>query len=471
MTNHNDLDRMLTRWTDDPGFVPAPPYLGAVLERTRHTRQRTAWANLERWLPMSTKISGRTATPPLRMAWLLIIGLLVVALVTTLAIVGSRFLRTPVEIPSGGSAVYVFAWYAGGLGSKTDGEIFTVRADGTDLRQLTSGPGTRSGPAFSPDGTRIAYRSWLSGTDSIVIADAGGGDPVTVWTAPATDPFCAFGDLAWSPDGRSLIYPANATCQGANDLYIAATDGSTPALKLFPSAMGATWSRDAKHIAFIGMDDAAKIGTYVADVGPEGGRSGSLTTRWVGPGPMGQLTDIKSGPRWSPDSAELVTTNGDGRVVIIKADGSGQRVVGSQPTEQEFADAPPWGPLWAPSWSPDGRRIAYVRNVAPAERFNDRGCSARAWVVDADGTGERHLEPLADQCDWPMRWSPDGTRLTMLLVDTKTTDPNHPFHLSVVTIDGSEPIVTLSDSSDGSWQPVVAPLPPAPSFPAGSSTP
>ena len=462
MTHHDDLDRMLTRWTDDPGFVPAPPYLGAVLERTRHTRQRKAWASLERWLPMATKISGQTAAPPMRMAWLLIVGLLLVALVATLAIVGSRFLRQPAEIPQGGSAVYVYSGWLGDA-SQTGGDIFTIRADGTDMRQLTSGPGIRSGPVFSPDGSRIAYRSWINGTDSVVVGDAA-GHAVTVATSPATESSCGLGGLAWAPDGRSLIFPANAFCDGGNTLYIVPADGSSPAARLVAGTthgLGATWSPDAKRIAFVGSEDGVTLGTYVADVGTDGGRSGALAARRVGPGPMGDLTKVRSGPRWSPDSTELLTTNDKGNVVIYEADGSGQRVVGHEATAQEIGEAPPWGPAWSPVWSPDGKRIAYDRVVAPAERFNDRGCSARAWVVNADGTGERRLDPLADQCDSPMTWSPDGTRLAMLLVDTKAADPNHAFHLSMVTVDGSAPIVTLDDSTGGTWQPVVAPLPPA----------
>ncbi len=57
MTHRDDLDRMLSVWLDDPYTPPAPHYLGQVLERTRRTRQRPAWANFERWLPMAEKIS------------------------------------------------------------------------------------------------------------------------------------------------------------------------------------------------------------------------------------------------------------------------------------------------------------------------------------------------------------------------------------------------------------------------------
>jgi hypothetical protein len=63
---------------------------------------------------------------------ILLIALLLAALVTTIVVVGSRLLNpTPQvhEIPRGGAAVLVFASIVG-----ESGDIFTVRADGTDAR-------------------------------------------------------------------------------------------------------------------------------------------------------------------------------------------------------------------------------------------------------------------------------------------------------------------------------------------------
>lgn len=86
----------------------------------------------------------------------------------------------------------------------------------------------------------------------------------------------------------------------------------------------------------------------------------------------------------------------------------------------------------------------------------------RIWVINADGSGERQLDPLTDGCDSAPRWSPDGTRLlASLIVDNA-------FHVGVVSVDGTEPPVILPDGG-ASWQPVVAPLPPAPSFGAPSA--
>ena len=111
MTQRDDLDRMLTAWLDDPYTPPAPRYLGQVLERTRHTRQRPAWASLERWLPMADKVLQPTTAPPMRLAWVLLIALLVVA-VAAVAVVGSRLLASS-TIPQGGAAVFTFGSISG----------------------------------------------------------------------------------------------------------------------------------------------------------------------------------------------------------------------------------------------------------------------------------------------------------------------------------------------------------------------
>ena len=153
MAHRDDLDQMLSAWVDDPYSPPAPPYLGAVLEQTRQTRQRRAWANLERWLPMASESSGRTSASPVRMGWLLLIGLLVVALTATVAFVGSQLRRSPATIPQGGAAVLVFDTFND---EQPSSDIFLVRADGTDLRQLTTGPDAESCP---PRGRPTAHAS------------------------------------------------------------------------------------------------------------------------------------------------------------------------------------------------------------------------------------------------------------------------------------------------------------------------
>jgi Tol biopolymer transport system component len=483
MTPIDDLDRQLMAWLDDPYTPPAPRYLGDVLERTRRTRQRPSWASLERWIPM-TVISRPPAALPLRLAWLLIVGALVVALVASAAIVGSRLLTSTgpdgrsaavFPIPEGNDAILAYATFAD---APDGGRIFTARADGEDVRKLTDGPGIATDPIWSPDGTRIAYHLWRDGADHLVVMDAGGGDPITLATNPASDRYCLGGEpVAWSPDGTSLLFPTrDGGCSGGYDLNVVAADGSSPATRLLAPGMHSvfgSWSPDGTQIAYVGSEGSDPSGLYVADVGPEGALAGGLVGERIGPDLGPNLTDLDADPaqgavhepRWSPDGTELAmvaSTTGffigeDERIYIVEADGSGEQLL----TEQ----------AGNPQWSPDGQRLAFQRVVDPSERWNDRPCTVRTWIVDADGTNERELADIEDGCDYPAVWSPDGTRLAVNLLTPVPFDATTSWRLGVVSVDGTEPPILVGGDATGvSWQPVAAPLPPAPSFPSGSPT-
>ncbi len=185
-------------------------------------------------------------------------------------------------------------------------------------------------------------------------------------------------------------------------------------------------------------------------------RSGA-SFRHAGSLPALMWTRHAIGELWSPDGTELALVSAAGDIVVVKPDGSEPRVV----AETAFN----------PAWSPDGKRIAFHRQVEPSEYFQDRPCTARMWVVDADGTSERRLDPLVEGCAPPPIWSPDGTRLAGLLIVATPDDPDLALHYGVVSADGNAAQVALRDGDAGSWQPVVAPIPPAPSFeaPAPSS--
>ena len=466
MKQRDELDRMLDAWLDDPYTAPTPRILRRVLERTGRTRQRRAWTSLERWLPMAVITRPAAAAPSLRIAWILLIALLGVAIATGSALIGSQLLRAPVAIPEGGSAVFAFGSYEGDESSpQLVGDIFTIRADGTDLRQLTSGAGIESNPAWSPDGTRIAYRLWQDSKDSVMVMDAGGGSVTTLATSGTTTQYCTAGwTLTWSPDGGSLLFPASSGCQGG-ELMVVATDGSAPATNLLAPGMSSqhgTWSPDGKRIAFLGSEAAGDVGLYVADVGTGGALSGGLQGTRIGSDLGSDLADPSGRPQWSPDGSELVAAGPQG-VFVIKADGSGQRLVVENASK--------------PAWSPGGDRLAFLRQVDPSEYWNGRPCTTRTWVIDADGTNERELEELGDGCAFGPAWSPDGTRLASIVIASAPDDPERRvrpgaipsqewWHLGFVTLDGSSPLAMTGDVSSGSWQPVAAPLPPAPSFAA-----
>jgi Tol biopolymer transport system component len=459
MTQRDDLDRLLMAWLDDPYTPPSPGYLGEVLERTRRTRQRPAWASLERWLPMADKTLGRTTARPMRLGWLVLIALLVVALAAAgVAVVGGRLLTPTPGIPLGGAAVLAFASDEG----QQLGDIYTVRADGTDLRQLTRASGafgSGQAPVWSPDGTRIAFRGYHATQNSVEVIDSGGGNRTTLWTSGAgRDQWCAeHDDLAWSADGQTLAFAAQVACPSQPSLFVVPADGSAQAVRLLAPGLNGVFPRfaaDGRRIAFLGSEGGGASGLYVAEVGSAGAGAGGLQARRIGPDLEGSPGEQWFPPQWSPDGTELAVSVGfeGGEIVVVNADGSGQRVL---VTDQAFN----------PTWSPDGKRVAFQRMVDPSEFFQERPCTMRLWVMNADGTGERRFDPLVDGCGLPPAWSPDGTRLLSLVITSNE------FHVGVLSADGDDPPVVFQQSYGASWQPVAAPLPPAPSFPAESATP
>lgn len=124
-----------------------------------------------------------------------------------------------------------------------DMEIYTMQADGSGVRRLTNRPGPDGGPFFSWDGQQIAfrgrslgagaeldeYRSLLKGSLwrptqlelFVMRRDGGNARQVTQLGGANFAP-------SWHPDGKRLIFASNrADPKGRNfDLYLVNVDGS-----------------------------------------------------------------------------------------------------------------------------------------------------------------------------------------------------------------------------------------------------
>jgi Tol biopolymer transport system component len=87
-----------------------------------------------------------------------------------------------------------------------DPQIFVIDADGTDLRQVTHGPGAES-PAWSPDGARIAYRGLApDSTYEVYVADIASGESIRVTRQRQGVDSAYIDPVSWSPDGRTIVF-------------------------------------------------------------------------------------------------------------------------------------------------------------------------------------------------------------------------------------------------------------------------
>ena len=226
---------------------------------------------------------------------------------------------------------------AGRIVFSTTDDIYVVNADGTGLRQLTSGPAAEFDPSWSPDGRRIAYRverGEQSADIYVMNADGAAQRRIASGLSPAWSPdgaLIAYADdrgsisvmapdgsrsrrvpgtdqgeyPSWSPDGTSLAF---STPIGGKDIYRVRLDGS--GLARLTDAPGedwqVDWSPDGRRIAFASQRDSTLGDVYL--MGADGSGQRRLST------------DHGFTPAWSPDGRQLVYATGTG-LVLTTPDG------------------------------------------------------------------------------------------------------------------------------------------------------
>jgi len=124
--------------------------------------------------------------------------------------------------------------------------------------RLTHDPEEDLVPAWSPDGSRIAFQSNRTANNEIYLMNADGSDMVNLTNAPNSGGF----DPAWSPDGNGIVFVSDR--DGGPDIYMMDADGSgVTRLTEGPSHdWSPAWSTDGTKISFE-SDGDGRVGIYV----------------------------------------------------------------------------------------------------------------------------------------------------------------------------------------------------------------
>jgi Tol biopolymer transport system component len=221
--------------------------------------------------------------------------------------------------------------------------IFSIAGDGSDLRELTTSPGSDLWPAPSPDGSRIAFVRDELGYDSLYVMRSDGSDQTQLWhpTPPPGVFSDALGQPMWSPDGKTLLVAEHVTfaprAGGTASLWLVPLDGA-PAHTVGPGWANAivtgAFSPDARYIAYQTYNDALFTDRErVGVIAPDG------TWRSFGRGTLAA---------WSPRADRLAyIASPTSFLTVVGPDGRHRWTLRTRIADP-FA------------WSPSGRQIALL---------------------------------------------------------------------------------------------------------------
>jgi Tol biopolymer transport system component len=286
-------------------------------------------------------------------------------------------------------------------------EIYSIRVDGTGIRNLTNSPLDEDSPAVSPNGRQIAFIRTTADNRDLWIMNADGSGQKQLTSSAAEDEE----GPAWSPDGTSIAYTTATrdVCPPRPcpkwSVRVVHPDG-TGFREVVAGGRDARWSPNGRKLAL-----ETDIDPYQEAESISVARLGSGVAKIV------KTNGIVGHPVWSRAGRLAFTWNR--RLYVSGADGQARQRVAKNAE--------------GPEWSPSGRQIAFlalprlkivsirtrrIRNVGRADGFAwSRGGrrltlfteQGRIAVVKPDGRAFRVIENISGRLDtsWlgPWTWS------------------------------------------------------------------
>ena len=369
--------------------------------------------------------------------------------------------RQPVWSPDG-KWIAFFGYRDGGY------DLWAMAPDGTHLHKETWGPFDDREPAFSHDGTKVAFSSDRGnplGSDyNIWVLDLKSGELKQLTTNPAEDYM-----PSWSPDDKEIAFAS--TRDGGRDLWaVNVADGTErKVLTATGHVDSPSWGPGGQIVYHSDADRGSRL---EVDGKPLTGTENAFAFRvsWASPAEFYYVSDGKIRKR-SVNGGDAQTIEFKATMVVTptlythkrdfesttprQALGIVRPVISPDGTKVAFAAV---GDIYVmpvggkpenitkdkyldtdPAWSPDGTQLVYSSDKG--------GGFLQLWIRDMKTGRDRQLTHLTTQPQGAS-WSPDGKKIAFFDVDAMWRAAN----VSVVDVASGE-VTKIHDSMFGPGTP------------------
>jgi dipeptidyl aminopeptidase/acylaminoacyl peptidase len=245
------------------------------------------------------------------------------------------------------------------------GPIYSINVDGSDLQRVTTG----LEPAWSPDGSQVAFARWQQPRGIYVVdADGSGERRLFDWGETRWP--------SWSPDGSEILFSHQKGGREGGERCFFGFCFTIPTTE--------QW-----RLGVVNVNDGSFVEPTASKfaLGPHLSPDGSLVVYSDVQGLRIQNKDESlsylitgdgrdKSPMWSPDGSQVVFVrrqHDHWEVYLVNANGSKVRRLTDTPRKPGGAVADSVSPVW----SPDGNYIAFLTN---------RSGKWEIWRMKADGT-------------------------------------------------------------------------------------
>jgi TolB protein len=246
-------------------------------------------------------------------------------------------------------------------------QVYMANFDGSGVQQVTFDSAIHMSPAWSPDGSKLTFTSFIKGKAEIFRYDVTTKKVVQLTQSSGNN-----SGSNWSFDGRTIAF--SGSVNGRTSIFtMRSADGSDRTLLVGESGLEVepAFSPDGRLLAWA----SGRFGNphiFVRQL--SGKRDVRITTAgWY-----------NSSPSWRPDGKKLAFAGYDRDIdrydiFIVNPDGTGlERLTLDQGDNEK------------PSWSPDGRFLLFQSNRAASGRGKVKGY--RLWMMNRDGGNQIPLQ-------------------------------------------------------------------------------